>query len=829
MSLTINSNSAASYSALSMKRANNLLTKSLQRLSSGQRITSASDDAGGLAVGMKLKSSILRGAASQQNTQNGISFLQMQDGVMKTAGKILDRMSELKSFSNDITKNESDRETYNHEFHELQKELNSLKAQKFNGVSLFASVEMDGSLGIDTSDDGMGEKIRLRRTGLFENLKSKFGADSELNTGSHGEYRQLIGDFFRDGGFTAPNPGYTSRNYGKNQVVYKEGADDASTGYFMALKDLMPGTKIIDSGTASSNWIRIADMLGQGFGEAFPNADVFDPFSSKRNAKGRSVSYLQGDVVKVPAHWDSPGSYYYMKAQTDIPYGKTLAEIYAEDQVGPGKFFDYIGNALPKADGTLIPTTDFIRQNKDYPDPSLYNPEDASSFMNLLDHHGAAAGFTPGFIRVAVENDPYLNGSTTSTVVSGVTSSVNQLDTVSVSAVEGADDLYSVFKPTGDWGIQAWDPNRDFEAGSLVWDTSTGVGQIYELGDSFKGSYAGQTASVGDVFLHEGDWYKAEVDGVTTEPSVDNSSDWTLIDDPLSAEEMITENRTEEFQNLSNTSLWVRTHHGHLVGKTIKTDYERGDNIQFQGKSYIYTSNLSSSEFKYNPDQNGVTEFDQLLAAGAIVEAPLYVDTRGGGGAPNGNPDIFYRPNQSLEFVDRLDNTGIVRTNSIERRSDSAMFPGDMIFNSQDDQFYGGLNAGNDGIYGTADDFYSTATSSAAAMAGGHVDADMDNNKDLLDVSNGLEDFSVADFVDYIQTLANMRAINGGTMSRLNYTSDILDENEINLEAATSRILDADMAREATMMARQNVLLQASASMVTQANALSGIVLSLLQ
>ena len=87
----------------------------------------------------------------------------------------------------------------------------------------------------------------------------------------------------------------------------------------------------------------------------------------------------------------------------------------------------------------------------------------------------------------------------------------------------------------------------------------------------------------------------------------------------------------------------------------------------------------------------------------------------------------------------------------------------------------------------------------------------------------------MADFVDYIQTLANMRAINGGTMSRLNYTSDILDENEINLEAATSRILDADMAREATMMARQNVLLQASASMVTQANALSGIVLSLLQ
>ena len=49
MSIVINSNMAASYSALNMSRANNLLTKSLQRLSSGKRIVSPADDAGGLA------------------------------------------------------------------------------------------------------------------------------------------------------------------------------------------------------------------------------------------------------------------------------------------------------------------------------------------------------------------------------------------------------------------------------------------------------------------------------------------------------------------------------------------------------------------------------------------------------------------------------------------------------------------------------------------------------------------------------------------------------------------------------------------------------------
>ena len=75
-------------------------------------------------------------------------------------------------------------------------------------------VEPDNNpLKIITSDDGL-EKIELARTGLFENLKSKFGADSVLNTGSHGSYRQLVGDFTRDGGLADSVPGQTSRAYG---------------------------------------------------------------------------------------------------------------------------------------------------------------------------------------------------------------------------------------------------------------------------------------------------------------------------------------------------------------------------------------------------------------------------------------------------------------------------------------------------------------------------------------------------------------------------------------------------------------------------------------
>ena len=82
------------------------------------------------------------------------------------------------------------------------------------------------------------------------------------------------------------------------------------------------------------------------------------------------------------------------------------------------------------------------------------------------------------------------------------------------------------------------------------------------------------------------------------------------------------------------------------------------------------------------------------------------------------------------------------------------------------------------------DDFYSTTPYGDVASSAAHADSDADNNRDLLDTANDLGDFSVADFVDYIQTVANFRAVNGGTMSRLNYANRILEENRINLESA---------------------------------------------
>lgn len=950
MSITINSNMAASYSALNMKRANNNLTKSLQRLSSGKRITSPSDDAGGLAVGMKLQSALKRAAASRMNTQNGTSFLQMQDGVLKVGGEILDRMAELKSFWNDISKSDLDRETYNHEFVELQRELKMLQGQKFNGVSLFAIREPDNNpLKIITSDDGLGEHIELARTGLFENFKSKFGADGTLNTGSSGEKRQLIGDFAEDGGLIDTIPGYASRDYAQGQVVYKAGGGGTDSGYFMALKNINSGTVIQDTGTPTSQWIRIADDAGNGFSEAYPQSSDYNAQNIKFNADGDQVAYLAGDVVRVQAHWNSPSSSLWMRAQSDIPRGVALSDVFSLDgngdpmHVGASKLFGFVG--ADSIDGTK-PTTEFISPNVAFSEPSLFN-NTAAGLMNILNAN-AGNNYNPTFVKSGSEIyqpafdwdlDPWastsamygdtffkestnevlrMNSSVKGTWVgpdnysSGdyvyakgiwqqVIHNANQSD---IPRDPRVTDLYNAgqgneysagigVKNANDQILQATDimkgefnNSQDYSDGDIVWDNGSfyeitnayntavtdydstatyAAGSIVRFNNSFYMTDAGEapgvdpttwtsltfpqgTQSIADLhaagagttdrsgavtgeataggesatgtYFRWSPFQAYSNDGATThigDPTVTIGGTTGVIDD------------TARYTDVSDGKYWAETHYTGLDGITVGTSYNYGDNIFYKGEHYVYVDHLSSDNPRYLAGaDSGLSSMEKLIDYGAVMKLDMYVDTVGGGGNASAADGVHYKSNQDLEFVDRLSD-GRVRTSGAERRSDSPVPPGDGIFNSVDDQFFGGLEAGNDGIYGTADDFYTATVDPNVALNGGHVDADADNNKELLDTSNTLADFSVADFVDFIQTLANVRAVNGGTMSRLSYAERILEENEINLGAAHSRIMDTDMAYESTKMARQNVLLQAAASMVTQANQLNAVVLSLLQ
>ena len=144
MPITVNSNPAAAAANFYMSKNNYALQKSINRLSSGSKIVHPNDDAGGLAVSMKLESAVVRLKGAEKNIQNGISFLEVQDGVLANASKVMNRMIELKGLSQDVLKNSSDNDNYNREFRNLQVQLYEMSHLTFNGVSMFAAYSSEG-------------------------------------------------------------------------------------------------------------------------------------------------------------------------------------------------------------------------------------------------------------------------------------------------------------------------------------------------------------------------------------------------------------------------------------------------------------------------------------------------------------------------------------------------------------------------------------------------------------------------------------------------------------------------------------------------------------
>ena len=147
--MVINTNTSAQSAARLLSDSSSMLQKSLARLSSGSKITSPEDDAAGLAVSTRFDAQVNRISAANSNVGNAISFAQTQDGFLQKVGKALDRMSELATLAQDVTKTDTDRGLYNTEYAKLSAYVTDLGKKDFNGVSLFNNI----ALGVTTDSD----------------------------------------------------------------------------------------------------------------------------------------------------------------------------------------------------------------------------------------------------------------------------------------------------------------------------------------------------------------------------------------------------------------------------------------------------------------------------------------------------------------------------------------------------------------------------------------------------------------------------------------------------------------------------------------------------
>ena len=157
MALSILSNYAADVAHRNLLKTSTMAAASLAKLSSGQRIVQAKDDAASLAIGSRLSGEIAAYAQAGVNAGQAASMLQIADGAFATGGDILNRMKALAVQSSSGQLSDTERSILDTEYTALKNEIVRIgNDTEFNGVKLIAgsvsvtlAATLNGNEGVD--------------------------------------------------------------------------------------------------------------------------------------------------------------------------------------------------------------------------------------------------------------------------------------------------------------------------------------------------------------------------------------------------------------------------------------------------------------------------------------------------------------------------------------------------------------------------------------------------------------------------------------------------------------------------------------------------------
>ena len=135
--MVINHNMSSLYANRTLGVSNDQMMGNIEKLSSGQRINKAGDDASGLAVSEKMRSQIRGLNQANRNIQNGVSFIQATEGYLKETTDILQRIRELAVQSANGIYSDEDRMQIQVEVSQLVAEVDRIASQaQFNGMNM---------------------------------------------------------------------------------------------------------------------------------------------------------------------------------------------------------------------------------------------------------------------------------------------------------------------------------------------------------------------------------------------------------------------------------------------------------------------------------------------------------------------------------------------------------------------------------------------------------------------------------------------------------------------------------------------------------------------
>lgn len=177
--MRINTNLNAMIATNQMSKNTALAGSSMEKLSTGLRITKAGDDAAGLAVSEKMRAQIRGMEQAERNVQDGISMVQTAEGALEEAGNIAQRMRELGVQAGNDTLSDDDRTKVKEELKQLQDEMKKISEEtKFNGKQLL------NTAGTFTIQAGANSETRTIKTANLSSIATSLNLTSSISSSS---------------------------------------------------------------------------------------------------------------------------------------------------------------------------------------------------------------------------------------------------------------------------------------------------------------------------------------------------------------------------------------------------------------------------------------------------------------------------------------------------------------------------------------------------------------------------------------------------------------------------------------------------------------------
>jgi flagellin len=157
MGLRVNTNVASINAQRNLSSVTERLSGNYRKLSTGLRISTAADDAAGLAISERLRSQVRSLEQAKRNANDGISFVQTAEGALNEVSSILVRLRELAIQSSNGSVSGQDKETLDEEFQSLVDEVDRIgRSTEFNGIKL-----LDGSASTVSFQVGFGTTANI--------------------------------------------------------------------------------------------------------------------------------------------------------------------------------------------------------------------------------------------------------------------------------------------------------------------------------------------------------------------------------------------------------------------------------------------------------------------------------------------------------------------------------------------------------------------------------------------------------------------------------------------------------------------------------------------